>query len=139
LGKSFKNNASEFAEYLDNICLEHKEFLSEKHEPFCRKYIAELLPIKKAEEEAPLKMQPPHRVKLNWKGQSNSLTYLFRQLKTATNKKGEPLLSNSYEDIARFIQDNFEGYEEVKISTIAGQLKNTDKPKKADKTIELYI
>ena len=138
LGKSFKNNASEFAEYLDNICLEYKKFLNEKHEPFCRKYIAGLSE-KKEPEEAVLKVQPTNSIKLNWQGQSNSLTYLFRQLKAATNKKGEPLLSNSYEDIARFIQDNFEGYEEIKISTIAGQLKKTDKPKKADKKIELYV
>lgn len=79
------------------------------------------------------------KIKLNWQGQSNTLTYLFRQLKTATNKKGEPLISNSYEDIAQFIQDNFEGFDTVKISTILGQLKKTEKPQKADKKIEIFL
>jgi hypothetical protein len=136
LKESFNNNITEFDEYLDNICLEHKEFLAEKHKPFYEKYIEELLP---SLNEAEKKITSTHRTKLNWQGQSNSLAYLFRQLKVFTNKKGEPLISNSYEDIALFMRENFTCFEDVEISTIAGMLKKTSKPMKADKKIDLYV
>ncbi len=139
LKKSFNNNITEFVEYLDNICLEYSEFLAEKHERFCRKYIGELNPIPKETAKPNLKTISSHRVKLNWQGQSNTLTFLFRQLKVNVNPKGESLVSNSYDEVAQFLKDNFEGYENVKLSTIVGQLKKTDKPKKANKKIELYV
>ena len=86
--------------------------------------------------------EPKHEqnpVKLNWQGQSNSLIHLFRQLKNNHNKARQPLIPNSIEEVALFLKNNFECFEDVKISTIAGQLKKNTAPKKANKKIELIV
>ncbi len=136
LKKSFDSNLEKFGDFMENICLEYKKFLSAKHEPFFRRFIEKLKP-KRKESRAKVVTAAPN-LKLNWQGQSNSLTYLFRQLKTQTNSKGEPLISNSYEEIAEFLKNNFNCYESVKIATIGGQLKKSAKPKKARK-VEFFV
>jgi hypothetical protein len=77
-------------------------------------------------------------IKINWQGQSNSLIYLFRQLKLNFNKDNEPLVSNSYDDLAIFLKENFSCFNDVKITTIVRQLMQPQKPKKTSKKIELY-
>ncbi|MFQ7265780.1 MAG: hypothetical protein ACLRPS_02680 [Paraprevotella clara] len=55
---------------------------------------------------------------MNWKGQNNVLTDMFRQAKN----KG--YLINSIPDIALFLKENFSCFANTKLSTIETQLKN---------------
>lgn len=81
----------------------------------------------------------PALSKLQWNGQNNALIYLFRQLKLNNNNDNEPLIANSYEDLAVFLKGNFSCFNDVKVTTIVRQLMKDEKPKKASKRIELYI
>jgi hypothetical protein len=78
---------------------------------------------------------------LNWTGEKEVLSEIFVKLKLATNRDGEPLLTNSYEDIAYFLKRNFAVYHNTEISTIAGTLKKLPKKILKDKkdkvTLEL--
>lgn len=58
------------------------------------------------------------KIVLNWKGQSNVLTDIFRQA------KNRGYLVNSIPDIAIFLKDNFSCFAKTKLSTIETQLKN---------------
>ena len=57
-------------------------------------------------------------ITMNWKGQNNVLTDMFRQAKN----KG--YLTNSIPDIAIFLKENFSCFANTKLSTIETQLKN---------------
>lgn len=77
---------------------------------FDKDYIAEEDEVKKKNE----------KIVLNWEGQKNVLTDMFRQAKN----KG--YLTNSIPDIAIFLKDNFSCFSKTKLSTIEGQLKNNN-------------
>lgn len=55
---------------------------------------------------------------MNWEGQNNVLTDMFRQA------KNRGYLTNSIPDIASFLKENFSCFEKTKLSTIETQLKN---------------
>lgn len=59
-----------------------------------------------------------NRVMMNWEGQSNVLTDMFRQA------KNRGYLLNSIPDIAIFLKENFTCFANTKLSTIETQLKN---------------
>lgn len=59
-------------------------------------------------------------VTMNWEGQNNVLTDMFRQAKN----KG--YLTNSLPDIAIFLKENFSCFANTKLSTIETQLKNNN-------------
>ena len=61
-----------------------------------------------------------NEVIMNWKGQNNVLTDMFRQAKN----KG--YLTNSLPDIAIFLKENFSCFANTKLSTIETQLKNNN-------------
>ena len=73
--------------------------------------------------------------KLSWNGQNNILIDIFYQLKRINNSKKEPLLPNSNEDIALFLKNNFECFNDTKLSTISGVLKKSERPLKSEKRI----
>lgn len=80
-----------------------------------------------------------NKKKLNWTGQKNILIYLFQQLKKEKGNENNFLITNSYEDIAIFLQNNFNCFEDNELSTIIGQLKKTTPPKKISKKITIEI
>ncbi len=139
LNKYYNNNIEEYALFLDRLCLKYKEFLQDKHVPLAKRFVEKKHSEVLSESDIENISKNNNKIKLNWQGQSNSLAYLFRQLKIATNKKNEPLITNSYEDIASFIKDNFEGFDDIKLSTLITQLRKNSKPQKANKKIELLI
>lgn len=55
---------------------------------------------------------------MNWEGQNNVLTDMFRQA------KNRGYLTNSIPDVALFLKENFSCFENTKQSTIEAQLKN---------------
>jgi hypothetical protein len=57
---------------------------------------------------------------MNWEGQNNVLTDMFRQA------KNRGYLTNSIPEIASFLKDNFSCFEKTKLSTIETQLKNNN-------------
>ncbi len=61
------------------------------------------------------------QTKLNWNGPKGALYHIFYQLKTMNNNINEPLLNNTIEEIATFIEASFDGFE-GKFSTIKGEL-----------------
>ncbi len=74
---------------------------------------------------------PQNRITIQWNGQKNVLADIFRQLKGINNKEGkdgEPLISNSYEEIAVFLKENFSCYIDTELSTILTTLKKGDRP-----------
>lgn len=85
-------------------------------------------------------MEP--RFKLTWNGDSNTLIHLFKQLKVKPSPKGnETLISNSYEDIAQFLKDNFTCFNSTDLATILRQIQNNKlnpkrNPLKLDELIE---
>ena len=71
-----------------------------------------------------------NRVKLKWNGDKKALYRDIRELKRKNGKNGLPVLSNSYEEIAQFLIQNVEGFENTTLSTVLGALKKNDPPKK---------
>lgn len=71
-----------------------------------------------------------NRVKLKWNGDKKALYRDIRELKRKNGKNGLPVISNSYEEIAQFLRQNVEGFENTTISTVLGALKKNDPPKK---------
>jgi hypothetical protein len=71
-----------------------------------------------------------NRVKLKWNGDKKALYQDIRELKRKNGKNGLPVLSNSYEEIAQFLRQNVEGFDNTTISTVLGALKKNDPPKK---------
>lgn len=68
--------------------------------------------------------------KITWQGDKKVLVNALRQLKTAHNRKGQALIKESYEDIALFLIQHINGFENDKISTLRGLLtKELDDPK----------
>lgn len=61
-----------------------------------------------------------NRVMMNWEGQNNVLTDMFRQA------KNRGYLTNSIPDIAMFLKENFTCFANTKLSTIETQLKNNN-------------
>jgi hypothetical protein len=82
LKKSFNNNITEFADYLENICLEHKEFLAEKYETFCKKFIREMQTSKIETEETTIANKGNLSIitKLKWLGTPSQFSYIFLEL-----------------------------------------------------------
>ena len=69
-------------------------------------------------------------IKLTWQGDKKVLVNVLRQLKTAYNKKGQALIKESYDDIAAFMIQHINGFENVQISTLRGLLtKELEDPK----------
>ncbi len=67
-------------------------------------------------------------IKLKWNGQKKALTDIFKQLKMINNKLNEPLIPNSYEDIAVFLKNNFEIFSSTELSTIQTTLRTNSLP-----------
>jgi hypothetical protein len=137
LAHSFKRDLEKYKIFLDRICLKYNEFLKNKYEPLVKQFIVfQEYPNQDPES---LTRQTDSDIKINWQGQSNSLTYLFRQLKNTVNENKEPLISNSYDEIAIFLKNNFLNFEKVKLSTVLGQLKKPQKPAKAVRKVVIYV
>lgn len=65
------------------------------------------------------------RVKLKWKGTKAQLYFLLNRLKF-----GDNLILNKYEDLAKFVIDNVEGYEDDSLITTKENLEKGKYPKK---------
>lgn len=72
----------------------------------------------------PEPIQQPQMVKIQWTENKKILTDIFRQLKTIVNKNNTPVITNSNIEIANFLKQNFDCFENVTVSTIDGMLKN---------------
>ncbi len=77
LKKSFAGDLNEFKEFMDNICLEYKEFLADKYEPFYKDFLTKLEPSTKDKETA---MPVKQTVKLKWLGTPSQFAYVFLEL-----------------------------------------------------------
>jgi hypothetical protein len=79
----------------------------------------------------------PEKSLIKWNGNKNVLADIFKQLKRLTDKKtGEPLIANSYEDLAVFLKSNFDVFSETELSTIQTTLKqNSSIPKTTNRII----
>lgn len=64
------------------------------------------------------------RVIIQWNEQKNVLTDIFQQLKQIRDKRGEHVIGNSVTEIALFLKQNFSCFNDSKLSTIEGMLKN---------------
>ncbi len=70
-----------------------------------------------------------NKIKLNWKGNNNVLIDIFYQLKRIPTKSKDCLITNSNEELAQFLKESFDCFEDTKLSTITGQLKSSTRPK----------
>lgn len=96
--------------------------------------------LKELEQKFRLNVEPPsgpNGLKLIWNGQKNALCDIFRQLKNIHNSKNEPLISNSYDEIAHFLKLNFDCFESNELSTIVGMLKKDHPKLKQSNKIEI--
>lgn len=75
--------------------------------------------------------------KLIWNGQKNALCDIFRQLKNMYNTSNEPLVSNSYDEIAQFLKLNFDCFSNNELSTIVGMLKKEQHKLKQSHKIQI--
>lgn len=66
--------------------------------------------------------------KLKWNGNKGILIDIFYQLKRK-NFKGKPIIPNSNTEIAIFLKQSFENFNNTTVSTIDGQLNNSTRPK----------
>ena len=139
LTHSFKSNRKKYKNFLERICIKYNDFLKNKYKPIIDLFNSSHENSNLAISDKNEKIVSSTRTKIVWKGQSSSLTYLFRQLKNITNQEKQPLIANSYEEIADFLKNNFSVYEKVKYATILGQLKNNKKPKKAIRTVTVFV
>ena len=78
-------------------------------------------------------------VKLQWNGAADTLYDVFRQLKNHHLPNGGALVEDSYDQIVRFIQQSFVGFDKVATSTIRGKLTKNDRPKKSFNRIDLNL
>jgi hypothetical protein len=112
-----------------------------KREYFGLEYLASLereLNRESESETAPIiSNAPPNPIRLTWNGQSNALIDMFRQLKTMVNDKREPLLADSYDDIATFLMNSFTNFEHTKRGTILTQLKTNNLVKNTNKRVTI--
>ena len=74
-----------------------------------------------------IELKDSNRIKLKWKGSKTQLYYLLNKLKF-----GDNLITNKYEDIAKFIIENVEGYEEDSLITTKENLEKGKYPKKGE-------
>jgi hypothetical protein len=74
-----------------------------------------------------IELNDSNRIKLKWKGSKTQLYYLLNKLKF-----GDNLITNKYEDIAKFIIENVEGYEEDSLITTKENLEKGKYPKKGE-------
>jgi len=120
--------------YLDNVIeivkseIEKNKYLLEME----NNNNANILNMENTKNSTPL---PTQLKKLKWNGQKNILIDIFYQLKKLNNDKSQPLLPNSNEDIALFLKNSFECFDDTEISTIVGVLKKSERPKKSEKRI----
>lgn len=76
--------------------------------------------------------------KLTWNAQSNALIDIFWQCKKDKfTKDGLSYISNTSEEIALFLKNNFECFSDTKISTIKGQLDKKERPSKKNNLLDL--
>jgi len=61
--------------------------------------------------------------KIEWAGENDELYEILIQLKQKHNKKGQPYLNNSYEDLASFLKNNFSGFKDTQLSTIQTRMR----------------
>lgn len=99
------------------------------------KKISDLLNSKK--ENDTFSQQTNNNIVIKWNEQSNVLTDIIKQLKTIYNKDSEPLIANSYEEVAVFLKNNFSCFAETKLSTITTQLKNNNNRPKSNRVIDI--
>ncbi len=78
-------------------------------------------------------------IKVKWNGQKKSLTNLFHQLKNIHTQDRMPVIGNSYEELADFLQQNFECYRDTAYTTILGELKKGVAPKKTDGKVMIHV
>jgi len=77
-------------------------------------------------------------IKIKWNGTKVQLYDIFRQLKNINSNKGsQPLIANSYTDIAQFLINNFEGFHDSNLRTIIDELERNERPKKNPIDIQL--
>jgi hypothetical protein len=147
----FDNNSNKI-DYLNNILKEliEKKTLNAKDYRFewkikaVKELISNYNEIAIIENKQEIKMEikeqinSTNKIKLNWTGQKNILIYLFQQLKKEKGNNNNFLLSSSNEDIAVFLQENFNCFNDTKLSTIIGQLKKSAPPKKISKSITIH-
>lgn len=76
-------------------------------------------------------------VKIVWNEEHVVLYKLFRELKNKVTIKGNPYISNTYRDIAKFIKYHFKGFENVNEDTIFTELKRNTHPKKKERLVDL--
>jgi hypothetical protein len=74
-----------------------------------------------------IELKDSNRIKLKWKGSKTQLYYLLNKLKF-----GDNLITNKYEDIAKFIIENVEGYEDDSLITTKENLEKGKYPKKGE-------
>lgn len=72
----------------------------------------------KSEKNSECVHKKEEKIILNWEGQNNVLTDMFRQA------RNRGYLTNSIPEVAMFLKDNFSCFANTKLSTIEGQLKN---------------
>ncbi len=120
LEKSFENNIPEFAEFLDNISLEYKALLAEKHEPFYKKFIESLNP-------KPDTNLSKSGTKLNWLGTPSQFGHVLLELANkgfielpSTNAQG------SYSRYAKVCWDMFEFKNKTTLENLQKEM-NPDK------------
>jgi hypothetical protein len=147
----FHNNSNKII-YLDNILkelikektLNSKDYRFEWKIKAVKELISNYEEIAIIENKEEMKMEikeqinSTNKIKLNWTGQKNILIYLFQQLKKEKGNNNNFLLSSSNEDIAVFLQENFNCFNDTKLSTIIGQLKKSAPPKKLTKNITIH-
>jgi hypothetical protein len=74
-----------------------------------------------------IEQQVEDRLKLKWKGSKTQLYYLLNKLKS-----GDNLILNKYEDLAKFVIENVEGYEDDSLITTKENLEKGKYPKKGE-------
>ena len=90
-------------------------------------------------ESVPTSSATELNIKLKWNGAADTLYDVFRQLKNHHLPKGESLIDDSYDQIARFIQQTFVGFDKVATSTIRGKLTKNERPKKTHNRADLDL
>ncbi len=117
---SIKNGEVEEIEDFAAYTKERFDKLKEGYEKF-------KVNISKKDENSNNELGSHNKVKLKWTGSKTQLYYLFHKLKYKDN-----LVTNKYEDLAKFIIENVEGYEEDSLITTKENLEKGKYPKKGE-------
>ena len=135
LKKSFNNNITEFADYLENICLEHEEFLAKKHEPFCKKFIKEM-PPSQIETEVLKEVEKGNEVRNQSNVNKGDMTIAVKEIEketTSMNKKPDQTIKdtriqmeevNSKPEIQASEKEIKNNFDDLKIEIVIEHFKN---------------